>query len=99
MWKAMSILRGSQGQSFEREKTLAGVALLLGSAKFSLLAAAQKLPDPIIVNIKEEPKSELNGLADVLIGSLGIAGIMIVLSVLAALVFAGVLFWIRSRAD
>ena len=54
--------------------------------------------DPIIVNIVEPEKSDLVGLADVLWGSLGLTGVLVLASVLAAVVFAGVLFWVRSRA-
>jgi len=78
--------------------TLTGFFLFLGST-FAGLTSAQQLPDPIIVTIKEPKTSELNGLSDVLLGSLGLAGVLILASVLAAAVFAGLLFWIRSRAD
>ena len=74
------------------------MCLLLGSS-FSLLCSAQKLPDPIIVTIKEPENSELNGLSDLLIGSLGVAGVLILGALVAAAVFAGLLFWFRSRAD
>jgi hypothetical protein len=55
-------------------------------------------PDPFIVKIVE-PNSDLIGLADVLWGSLGLTGVLVLGSILAAIVFAGVLFWIRSRQD
>ena len=45
-----------------------------------------------------EPKSELTGLSDVLLGSLGLAGVLILSSVLLAAVFAAGLFWWRSRS-
>lgn len=54
-------------------------------------------PEPIIVNIVE-PKSEISGLADVLIGSLGLTGLLVLASVVAAVGFAAILFWIRSRS-
>ena len=38
-----------------------------------------------------------DGLADVLLGSLGITGVLTLLAVLLGVVMAGVLFWIRSR--
>ena len=44
-----------------------------------------------------EPKEQT--LYDVLFGALGLTGLLTVIAVLAALVFAGVLFWVRSRAD
>ena len=56
-------------------------------------------PKPIIVDIAERETSDLAGLAAVLWGSLGLTGVLVLGSVLAAVVFAGVLFWVRSRAD
>ena len=53
---------------------------------------------PIIVKLIEPPaKSELTGLADVLLGSLGLTGAIVLAAVLVGLVFASVLFWVRSR--
>jgi hypothetical protein len=53
---------------------------------------------PIIVKIIEPAaKSELTGLADVLLGSLGLTGVIVLGAVVAGLLFAGVLFWVRSR--
>ena len=55
---------------------------------------------PIIVNIPPDPpKSELSGLADVLLGSLGLTGIIGVAAVLLGAVMAGVMFWVRSRSS
>ena len=54
--------------------------------------------DPIIVSIAEPEPSDLVGLADVLWGSLGLTGVLVLGAVVAAVVFAGVLFWVRSRA-
>lgn len=34
-----------------------------------------------------------------MIGALGVTGVMIVIALVAAVVFGGVLFWIRSRAS
>jgi hypothetical protein len=42
-----------------------------------------------------EPKQE--SLYDVLFGALGLTGVLALASVLAAIVFAAVLFWVRSR--
>ncbi len=39
------------------------------------------------------------GLADVLIGSLGLAGLFMLAAVLLAALFAGGLFWWRSRSQ
>jgi len=56
---------------------------------------AQPSP-PIIVKIVE-PKKDPTGLADVLIGALGLTGVMVLGAVIAAAVFAALLFWSRSR--
>jgi ABC-type phosphate transport system permease subunit len=63
------------------------------------LALTQGQPSkPIIVRIPQDPpKSELSGLADVLLGSLGLTGIIVVAAVLLGVVMAGVMFWVRSR--
>ena len=53
---------------------------------------------PIIVKIMpSEAKSELSGLADVLLGSLGLTGVIVLAAVLLGAVMAGVMFWVRSR--
>jgi hypothetical protein len=52
---------------------------------------------PIIIRIAEE-KSELQGLSDILLGSLGLAGAFILGAALLALIFAGALYLWRSRA-
>jgi len=53
--------------------------------------------DPVVVRIIE-PNKDLVGLEDVLFGSLGLTGVLVLVSVVAALLFAGVLFWFRSRS-
>ena len=53
---------------------------------------------PIIVKIiTPEAKSELSGLADVLLGSLGLTGVIALAAVVLGAVMAGVMFWLRSR--
>jgi hypothetical protein len=53
---------------------------------------------PIIVKIiPPEQKSELSGLADVLLGSLGLTGVIVLAAVLMGALMAGVMFWVRSR--
>jgi hypothetical protein len=59
-----------------------------------MLQSQQK---PIVVKIVS-PNKELSGLSDVLLGSLGLTGILVLGALLAALVFGSVLFWIRSRS-
>ena len=51
---------------------------------------------PIIVKIVE-PKAE--SLYDVLYGALGLTGVLALASVVAAVVFAAILFWVRSRSE
>jgi hypothetical protein len=53
---------------------------------------------PIVVKIVEPPNKELGGLSDVLLGSLGLTGILVLGALVAALIFGSVLFWIRSRS-
>jgi hypothetical protein len=58
------------------------------------LASAQ--PPPIIVKLVE-PKTAQTGMADIIIGSLGLAGALGLLAVVLGAVIAGVLFFARSR--
>ena len=51
---------------------------------------------PIIVKLMETPHDP-TGLADVLIGSLGLTGAIVLLALVTGAIFAGVLFWYRSR--
>ena len=55
-----------------------------------------KPQDPIIVKIVEP--SELSGLADVLLGAIGLTGVLTLLAIAAGDVVAGLLFWWRSRS-
>jgi hypothetical protein len=59
-------------------------------------AALQVQPDkPIIVKVIE-PKDP-TGLSDVLIGALGLSGALFLIAVIAAVIFGGILFWLRRR--
>jgi hypothetical protein len=58
------------------------------------LIASLQPSSPIIARIVE-PKQE--SLYDVLYGALGLTGILALASVVMAVVFAAVLFWVRSR--
>lgn len=53
---------------------------------------------PFIVRIIEPP-SELAGLADVLLGALGLTGVLVLAAVLFGVVLAGVILWFRSRSN
>jgi len=69
-------------------------------AAFTLpFALAQTQPGkPIIVTLpRQEEKSELSGLADVLLGSLGLTGVIVLAAVVLGGVMAAVMFWVRSR--
>jgi hypothetical protein len=52
---------------------------------------------PVTVRIIE-PNSDPTGLADVLLRSLGLTGVLALVALVAGIVFAAVLFWIRSRS-
>lgn len=54
-------------------------------------------PPPLIVKIIEPP-GDPTGLADVLIGALGLTGILFLLAATLGLLLGGLLFWLRSRA-
>jgi hypothetical protein len=54
---------------------------------------------PIIVNIDQPKPDDAAGLADVLLGSLGLTGVIVLLAVVAAALFAGILIWLRSRSS
>ena len=55
------------------------------------------LQSPIIVRITE-PNKDPTGLGDVLIRSLGLTGVLTLVALVAGVVFAAVLFLIRSRS-
>jgi hypothetical protein len=50
---------------------------------------------PVVVKLLE-PKKET--LSDVLVGALGLTGVMVLGAIAAAVLFAAVLFWLRSRS-
>jgi hypothetical protein len=85
-------MRGNKGSAF-------GAAVLAVMIAGQRLALAQSQPNgPIIVRIPADPpKSELSGLADVLLGSLGLTGVIVIAAVLMGALMAGVMFWVRSR--
>jgi hypothetical protein len=63
----------------------------------TFLALAQQEPQsPIIVKIVE-PAGDPLGLADVLIGALGLSGALGLLAVVAGILVAGGLFFLRRR--
>jgi hypothetical protein len=61
-------------------------------------AAQQTQPSsPIIVKIDQPKNDPTGGLADVLIGALGLSGLLFLIAVIAALVFGSLLFWLRRQ--
>jgi hypothetical protein len=52
------------------------------------------LQEPVIVRIVEP---EETGLADILLGALGLSGVLLLLALVAALAFGMLLYWFRSR--
>jgi hypothetical protein len=69
------------------------VTNLLSGAVFGL---ASSQPQPIIVKLVE-PKTDPTGLAGIIIGALGLAGALALVTVALGAVIAGVLFFVRSR--
>jgi hypothetical protein len=57
-------------------------------------------PGPVIVKIISPPKDEtgLSQLRDVLVGSLGLTGAMVLIALLLGAVLAVAMFWWRHRA-
>jgi len=56
----------------------------------------QQPSNPVIVKIIEPPHDP-TGISDVLIGSIGLTGVIVLLAILFGLIMAGLLFWFRSR--
>ena len=69
--------------------------------ELGLSALVQAKPSsPIIVKIVQPPpKSDLEGLSDVLLGSLGLTGVITLAALLLGAALAGVMFWVRSRSS
>jgi hypothetical protein len=70
-------------------------AIAEGMRLYTFLAA-QPRTDPIIVKIIEPP-SDVSGLADVLLGALGLTGVIVAAAVLCGFVFAGLIYFVHSR--
>ena len=67
--------------------------LFVSSSQFSLHAFQKP---PIIVRLIDPPKDP-TGLADVLVGALGLTGVILLIAVILGIVLAGVMFWVRAR--
>ena len=57
------------------------------------------LQPPVTVRLIEPKNDPTNGLADVLLTSLGLTGVLVLIALLAGAVFAGILFFVRSRSE
>lgn len=58
----------------------------------------QQLPEtPVIIDISKPNSGDPTGLSDVLIGALGLTGLIVLLAIIVAGLFAGALFLLRSR--
>ena len=66
---------------------------LLAGAVFRLASSQSQ---PIIVKLVE-PKTDPTGLAGIIIGALGLAGALALVTVALGAIIAGVLFYARSR--
>lgn len=64
------------------------------ASSFLLFASSQQ--PPIIVKIVEPPKDSI-GLAEVLLGALGLTGVLTLMALALGLVMACILFLARSR--
>jgi hypothetical protein len=58
---------------------------------------AQDPAAPIIIEIAKPKSGDPTGLSDVLLGALGLTGVIVLLAILVAAIFAGVVFWWRSK--
>ena len=77
---------------------LAFCLLASTSRLLSLVAAVQQQPAPPPISVKiVEPDDDPIGLANVVIGALGLSGAMAVAAILLGVLLAGVLFFVRSR--
>jgi hypothetical protein len=95
---AAAVVAALSAQPLALEKLLAlsprPLALAEPSALFQPKPSA-----PIIVKIVEpEAKSDLEGLSDVLLGSLGLTGLITLAALVLGAALAGVMFWVRSRS-
>jgi hypothetical protein len=57
---------------------------------------SQQSPSPIIVKLVETPRDP-TGLADVLIGALGLTGALVLMALVLGLLAGGILYFARSR--
>jgi hypothetical protein len=71
----------------------------VGGLSVAAFLQPQAKPPIIVKIIQPEQKSDLQGLSDVLLGSLGLTGLITLGALLFGVALAGLMFWIRSRAN
>ena len=76
-----------------------GLSCLHFSGALFAFWQGQPAPPIIVKIIQPEPKSDLEGLSDVLLGSLGLTGVITLAALLLGAALAGVMFWVRSRGN
>jgi hypothetical protein len=76
-----------------------GLSLALAALDTVLrsFVAVQDAPSPPIIVKLIEPYRDPTGLADVLVGALGLSGVLALIAVVCGLLMGGVLFLARSR--
>jgi len=62
-----------------------------------IFALQQQVPPGGVIVKIIQPPSEVEGLADVLVGSLGLTGVLVLSAVVLAMVFAGGLYLFRLK--
>ncbi len=63
-----------------------------------IAAMVARLQEPVFIDIKPVPKDDVAGLADVLIGALGLSGALLVAAAVAGLGLGFLIFWLRARS-
>jgi hypothetical protein len=102
---AAAVVAALSAQPLALEKLLALCPQPLALAESLALAEPSALfqprpSSPIIVKIVEpKAKSDLEGLSDVLLGSLGLTGLITLAALLLGAGLACVMFWVRSRSE
>jgi hypothetical protein len=60
-------------------------------------AAGQTPSEPMFIRITPKANEDVEGLADVLIGALGLTGALMLTALVLGLAVGGLIFWLRSR--
>jgi len=97
MRKASDPGRRAQGLGL---RAIGAAAVVVALSPQPSALSQSKPSSPIIVKIiQPQPKSDLEGLSDVLLGSLGLTGVITLAALLLGAALAGVMFWVRSRSS